>query len=84
MLEIETICQNNDDFSQCQESIQINKQTKPWKLDNPKTSLEMDGKLTLIFANFVTTQDIITKISAYLEGSFEIDSHQILRAWLKK
>ena len=35
----------------------------------------MDGTLTLIFANFVTTQDIITQ--------FEMNSRQILRAWLQ-
>ena len=32
-----------------------------------RTSLDMDGTLPLIFANSLTTQDIITKISAFLQ-----------------
>ena len=43
-------------------------------MNNPRTSLDMDGTLTLIFANSVTTQDIITKISA----SFQITLEWIL------
>ena len=38
---------------------------------NTRTSLDMDGTLTLIFANSVTTQDIITKISASFQLSLE-------------
>ena len=47
----------------------------------------MDGKLTLIFANSLTTEDINIfrnqnfNISTSKE---EINSHQISRVWLKK
>ena len=34
-----------------------------------RTSLDMDRTLTLIFANSLTTQDIITKLSAFLQLS---------------
>ena len=36
-----------------------------------RTSLDMDGTLTLIFANSVTTQDIITKILASFQKPLE-------------
>ena len=47
-----------------------------WGLDliglaMPRTSLDMDGTLSLPFANSVTTQDIITKISAFLQLSLK-------------
>ena len=48
------------------------KQQGPYKSYNikpssPWISIEMDRTLTLIFSNSVTTQDIMTKISAFLQ-----------------
>ena len=34
---------------------------------NTRTSLDMERTLTLIFANSLTTQDIVIKISAFLQ-----------------
>ena len=36
-------------------------------LNNARTSLDMNRTLTLIFTNSSTTQDIVTKISAFLQ-----------------
>ena len=46
---------------------------RPLTIFKARTSLDMDGTLPLIFPNSLTTQDIITKISAFL---------QLTRKWI--
>ena len=48
-----------------------NKTDKDDENTNTRTSLDMDGTLTLISANSVTIQDIITKISASFQLSLK-------------